>query len=107
MEKYQLLKFHLFRFLELIYGKKIHESVTMDLSQVFDQELNALEIETVQKETIHPRKSYKMNSSCADLLLFASYKWHVCKPSLMAELNDSYDQKAINKFWFDVQLRWG
>jgi len=37
----------------------------MDLCQVFDQELDALEIETVQKETIHPRKSYKMNSSCA------------------------------------------
>jgi hypothetical protein len=34
-------------------------------AQVFDQELDALEIETVQKETIHPRKSYKMNSSCA------------------------------------------
>jgi pre-mRNA-processing factor 8 len=34
-------------------------------SQVFDQELDALEVETVQKETIHPRKSYKMNSSCA------------------------------------------
>ena len=32
---------------------------------MFDQELDALEIETVQKETIHPRKSYKMNSSCA------------------------------------------
>ena len=27
------------------------------LSAVFDQELDALEIETVQKETIHPRKS--------------------------------------------------
>lgn len=38
---------------------------------MFDQELDALEIETVQKETIHPRKSYKMNSSCADILLFA------------------------------------
>lgn len=33
---------------------------------MFDQELDSLEIETVQKETIHPRKSYKMNSSCAD-----------------------------------------
>ena len=41
------------------------------------QELDALEIETVQKETIHPRKSYKMNSSCADILLFAAYKWPV------------------------------
>ena len=53
--------------------------------QVFDQELDALEIETVQKETIHPRKSYKMNSSCADILLFAAYKWRYrsrrCSPS--------------------------
>jgi len=53
--------------------------------QVFDQELDALEIETVQKETIHPRKSYKMNSSCADILLFAAYKWNVSKPSLIAD----------------------
>ena len=54
--------------------QKVHESVVMDLCQVFDQELDALEIETVQKETIHPRKSYKMNSSCADILLFAAYR---------------------------------
>ena len=27
----------------------------MDLCQVFDQELTPLEIEAVQKETIHPR----------------------------------------------------
>lgn len=53
--------------------------------KVFDQELDALEIETVQKETIHPRKSYKMNSSCADILLFAAYKWNVSKPSLLAD----------------------
>jgi hypothetical protein len=53
--------------------------------QVFDQELDALEIETVQKETIHPRKSYKMNSSCADILLFAAYKWNVSRPSLLAD----------------------
>ena len=72
---------------------------------MFDQELDALEIETVQKETIHPRKSYKMNSSCADILLFAAYKWPMSKPSLMAETNDVFDQKASNKFWIDVQLR--
>jgi hypothetical protein len=53
---------------------------------VFDQELDALEIETVQKETIHPRKSYKMNSSCADILLFAAYRLeyphHAAVPSM-------------------------
>ena len=75
--------------------------------QVFDQELDALEIETVQKETIHPRKSYKMNSSCADILLFAAYKWPMSAPSLMAETRDNFDQKPSNKYWVDVQLRWG
>ena len=62
--------------------------MTLRRCQVFDQELDALEIETVQKETIHPRKSYKMNSSCADILLFAAYKWQMSKPSLMADVND-------------------
>ena len=54
-------------------------------TQVFDRELDSLGIETVQKETIHPRKSYKMNSSCADILLFAAYKWNVSRPSLLAD----------------------
>ena len=40
--------------------QKIHESIVMDLCQVFNQELDALVIETVQKKAIHPRKSYKM-----------------------------------------------
>ncbi|KAL0706666.1 hypothetical protein Bca4012_073092 [Brassica carinata] len=84
-------------------GFQIHESVVMDLCH----ELEALEIETVQKETIHPRKSYKMNSSCADVLLFASGKWPMSKPSLLAESKDAFDQKASNKYWIDVQLRWG
>lgn len=61
----------------------------------------------MQKETIHPRKSYKMNSSCADILLFAAYKWPMSKPSLMAETNDVFDQKASNKYWVDCQLRYG
>jgi hypothetical protein len=29
------------------------------------------------------------------------------KPSLMADSNDSFDQKPGNKYWLDVQLRWG
>ena len=39
--------------------QKTHEVIVMDLWQVFDQELDALEIETVHEETIHSRKSYK------------------------------------------------
>ena len=79
----------------------------MDLCQVFDQELDALEVENVQKETIHPRKSYKMNSSCADILLFAAYEWQVAKPSLLHDTKDSYDGTTSSKYWLDIQLRWG
>jgi pre-mRNA-processing factor 8 len=61
----------------------------------------------VQKETIHPRKSYKMNSSCADILLFAAYKWQVAKPSLLHDTKDSYDGTTSSKYWLDIQLRWG
>lgn len=95
----QLFRAHLWQ--------KIHESVVMDLCQVFDQELEALQIETVQKETIHPRKSYKMNSSCADVLLFASHKWPVSRPSLLTDGRDVMDGSSTSKWWLDVQLRWG
>ncbi|KAA6423750.1 MAG: pre-mRNA-processing-splicing factor 8-like [Trebouxia sp. A1-2] len=105
--KIPTLKISLIQIFRAHLWQKVHESVVMDLCQVFDQELDALEIETVQKETIHPRKSYKMNSSCADILLFAAYKWTMSKPSLMADQNDMFDQKPSNKYWIDVQLRWG
>ena len=52
MSHIQIFRAHLWQ--------KIHESIVRDLCQVFDQELDALEIETLQKETIHSRKSYKM-----------------------------------------------
>ncbi|CAA3033470.1 pre-mRNA-processing-splicing factor 8A [Olea europaea subsp. europaea] len=105
--KIPTLKISLIQIFRAHLWQKIHESVVMDLCQVLDQELDALEIETVQKETIHPRKSYKMNSSCADILLFAAHRWPMSKPSLVAESKDVFDQKASNKYWIDVQLRWG
>lgn len=48
-----------------------------------------------------------MNSSCADILLFAAHKWQMSKPSLLAEQRDVFDQRPSSKFWLDVQLRWG
>jgi len=54
-----------------------------------------LGIETVQKETIHPRKSYKMNSSCADILLFAAYKWNISRPSLLADTKSVISYKCF------------
>ena len=106
--KIPTLKISLIQIFRAHLWQKIHESVVMDLCQVFDQELDALEIETVQKETIHPRKSYKMNSSCADILLFAAYKWQVSKPSLLADTQGRATTASTStKYWIDVQLRWG
>lgn len=105
--KIPTLKISLIQIFRAHLWQKIHESVVMDLCQVFDQELEALGIETVQKETIHPRKSYKMNSSCADILLFASHKWNVSRPSLLFDTKDTVEATTTNKFWVDVQLRYG
>ena len=106
--KIPTLKISLIQIFRAHLWQKIHESIVMDVVQVFDQELDALEIESVQKETIHPRKSYKMNSSCADLVLFAAYKWPVSKPSLLHDTKDDFDGgNTTNKFWLDIQLRWG
>jgi len=105
--KIPTLKISLIQIFRAHLWQKVHESVVMDLCQVLDMEMDSLDVENVQKETIHPRKSYKMNSSCADVLLFASYKWQVCKPSLLGDTADSYDGTTTNKWWLDVQLRWG
>jgi pre-mRNA-processing factor 8 len=105
--KIPTLKISLIQIFRAHLWQKIHESIVMDLCQVFDRELDALEIQTVQKETIHPRKSYKMNSSCADILLFAQYKWQVSRPSLLADSKDTQDNTSTQKYWIDVQLRWG
>ncbi|GFZ44084.1 Complexed with cdc5 protein 6 [Saitozyma sp. JCM 24511] len=105
--KIPTLKISLIQIFRAHLWQKIHESVVMDLCQVFDQELEALQIETVQKETIHPRKSYKMNSSASDILLFSSYKWQISRPSLLNDNKDVLDGTTSSKFWLDIQLRWG
>ena len=105
--KIPTLKISLIQIFRAHLWQKIHESVVMDLCQVLDQELESLGIETVQKETIHPRKSYKMNSSCADILLFASHKWNVTRPSILFDTKDIIEATTTNKFWIDVQLRYG
>ncbi|KAK0464642.1 NUC071 domain-containing protein [Desarmillaria tabescens] len=104
------LKISLIQIFRAHLWQKIHESVVMDLCQVFDQELEPLQIETVQKETIHPRKSYKMNSSCADILLFSAYKAITSSAPFLNMtkcVKDVLDGTTSNKYWIDVQLRWG
>jgi pre-mRNA-processing factor 8 len=105
--KIPTLKISLIQIFRSHLWQKIHESVVLDLCQIFDQELESLSVESVQKESIHPRKSYKMNSSCADILLFASHKWSVTPPSVLFDTKDSMSSITTNKFWIDIQLRYG
>ncbi|CAF3426926.1 unnamed protein product [Rotaria socialis] len=79
-----------------MHGKiPIHESVVTDLCQIFDQELDALEVETVSAFTNH------------DILLFVAYKWDISKPSLLADSKDVIDNTTSQKYWLDVQLHRG
>lgn len=48
-----------------------------------------------------------MNSSCADILLFSTFRWHISKPSLLHDYKDEYEDVTSPKYWIDVQLRWG
>jgi len=105
--KIPTLKISLIQIFRAHLWQKIHEALVMDLCQVFDQELDTLGIETAQKETIHPRKSYKMNSSCADILLFGSNKWVVYEPSLLTDTKALTAGHTTMKYWVDIQLRWG
>lgn len=56
---------------------------------------------------IHPRKSYKLSSSTSDILLFATHKWNVTKPSILFDSKDITEPTTTNKFWIDIQLRYG
>lgn len=87
--------------------QKIHESVVMDLVQVLDNRQSELQVDTITKQVIHPRKSYKMNASCADIVMIATDKWEVTDPTFYNDSTPNYSGFYSNRFWVDVQLRWG
>lgn len=43
----------------------------------------------------------------ADIVLFSSYKWNITRPSLLTDQKDVMDGTTSQKYWLDVQLRWG
>ncbi|KAI6213256.1 WD repeat-containing protein 48-like protein [Aphelenchoides besseyi] len=99
--KIPTLKISLIQIFRAHLWQKIHESIYSIVNWMHWR------FKPYKKETIHPRKSYKMNSSCADILLFAQYKWQVSRPSLLADSKDVQDNTVTQKYWVDVQLRWG
>lgn len=105
--KIPTLKISLIQIFRAHLWQKIHESLVVDLCQVFDENLDELQAESVEKLPIHPRKSYKMNASTADILLTASARWNCSVPSLLFDNNDQMNATKTDKYWVDVQLRYG
>lgn len=105
--KIPTLKISLIQIFRAHLWQKIHESLVVDLCQVFDSNLDDLQIDSVEKLAIHPRKSYKMNSSTADILLTSSYQWHCSRPSLLFDSDDKESITKTDKYWLDIQLRYG
>lgn len=100
-------------FIQIFRGhlwQKIHESLVIFFSTIFDRNINLFKIQTIQKEQNHPRKAYKMNSSSADIIVYSNEEWKFYKPSLVTSLEISHktsSYKLSNIYWVDVQLRWG
>lgn len=105
--KIPTLKISLIQIFRAHLWQKIHESVVQDICQVLDKEIDVLQVDSVEKQAIHPRKSYKMNSSCADIVLTSNYKWNTSRPSLLFDKNDDLNYATASKYWIDVQLRYG
>ena len=41
------------------------------------------------------------------MLFRSSFKWNITQPSLLTDSHDVLDGTTNNKFWVDIQLRWG
>lgn len=105
--KIPTLKISLIQIFRAHLWQKIHESLVTDLCQLFDQKLDELAIQSVEKMVVHPRKSYKMNSSSSDITLRAAHRWHSTNPSLLHGPEGEFNAGSTSTYWFDVQLRWG
>ena len=107
--KIPTLKISLIQIFRAHLWQKIHQSIVLNLCNSLEKHLFKLEIASIRKEHVHPRKSYKINSSCADILLISEKVLNISKPSLISsKLKDSIFKNGIGtNFWIDLQLRWG
>jgi pre-mRNA-processing factor 8 len=106
--------------------QRIHESIVLDLCTALDAGLTERARTTntpavVQRERIHPRKSYRMHWSSADIRIDFGQPVRVSSSAMpldaavafesaRAQSRDATRDDKTNMtsiFWLDVQLRWG
>lgn len=85
----QIFRGHLWR--------KIHEGVVADLCDAFKKHCD------VARQNVHSRKSHRLGSSAADILLSGNF--HVHSPCSILDENEGAE--SCKSLWVDVQLRWG
>ncbi|CAN6636566.1 pre-mRNA-splicing factor 8 [Trichomonascus vanleenenianus] len=104
--KIPTLKISLIQIFRSHLWQKIHEGTINDVISAIQSDMETLQIENIEKLANHPRKSYKMNSSTADILITSTHKWPVSHPSLLHDSKDTLNLQS-SKFWVDIQLRYG
>ncbi|KAG6384530.1 hypothetical protein SASPL_155664 [Salvia splendens] len=81
--------------------------VQLDLTGIFMHgKIPTLKISLIQIFRAHLWQKIH-ESVVMDLCQVLDQEWPMSKPSLVQESKDVFDQKASNKYWIDVQLRWG
>ena len=105
--KLPLVKASLVQIFQNHLWQKIHEGIVGDLSKAAEAQLSKLGVEHVEKGHTAPRKSLRLSSGAADIILTTSRHWNISRPSLLEETGDRYSFALSKKFWIDVQLRWG
>lgn len=114
--KIPTLKVSLVQIFRAHLWQKIHESMVVSLCHVFEEKKLLLALDAVQQERIHPRKSYRLSSSCADIVLVSMHGLPLSKPSLLQDSDADVrggGASAVgraaetDRLWVDVQLRWG
>lgn len=87
---------------------KVHQSITEALASGLSSRAREMDVDQVAKPQNHPNKSFTFSSSAADVVLVSNRKWVVSNsPSLLTDTNDVWQSRVTNKWWIDVQVRWG
>lgn len=107
--KIPTLKISLIQIFRAHLWQKIHESVVFDLCQILDDQIDVIQASEIQKEVIHPRKSYRMNASAADATIYSNQVWKCSKASSLSSTVEEYNGviNETSKIWVDVQLKYG
>ncbi|EPY30403.1 pre-mRNA-processing factor 8 [Angomonas deanei] len=89
--------------------EKTHASITHDIASKLQDSRNEFGATNVTLQQQAPHKSYTFTTSSADIVMVCGTQWQVTpRPSLLFDEDREESTHAkTNKYWIDIQLRWG